>query len=221
MTRASSGGKRVPWCLSGTERAIGGDELRVGTALRKMCVSLLAILSAFAVVVQAETILAWDAPLNSPVRVDGYRLYRDGVLVAEPNAASLSWPIDVSDGKTHTFGISSIHLDTSTNLISESSPATFVYAPSSSQLSDSVPPSVAVNVVQNGGSPNYQASATAADNVGIDRIELSLDTARFATCYASPCSATVPIKSRGTHVITAVAWDAAGNQSAAAATVQR
>ena len=195
--------------------------MRVGAELRKVCMSLLAILSAYAVVVQAQTALAWDAPLNSPVSVDGYRLYRDGVLVAEPNAASLSWPIDVSDGKTHTFGISSIHLDTSTNLILESTPASITYTPSSSQLSDSVPPSVAVGVTQNGGSPNYQATATATDNVGIDRIELSLDTSRFATCYASPCSATVSIKSRGTHVIAAVAWDAAGNQSASASTVQR
>jgi hypothetical protein len=183
--------------------------------------SLLVVLSAYAVVVQAETILAWDAPTNSPVSVDGYRLYRDGTLVAEPNAASLSWPIDVSDGKTHTFGVSSIHRDSSTNVISESSKATITYTPSSSQLSDSVPPSVAVSVNQNGGSPNYQASATATDDVGVDRIELSLDTSRFATCYASPCSATVSIKSRGTHVITAVAWDAAGNQSASASTVQR
>jgi hypothetical protein len=183
--------------------------------------SLLAIVSASAVVVHAETILAWDAPVNSPVSVDGYRLYRDGVLVAEPNAASLSWPIDVSDGKSHTFGISSIHLDTSSNLISESSRASVTYTPTSTQLSDGVPPSVAVALKQNGGSPNYQTTATATDNVGVERIELSLDTSRFATCYASPCSATVSIKSRGTHVITAVAWDTAGNQAASASTVQR
>ena len=76
-----------------------------------------------------------------------------------------------------------------------------------------------MNVSQNGGSPNYQATATANDNVALERI-LSLDTSLFATCYASPCSATVSMKSRSSHVITAVAW-AAGNKAATASSVQR
>ena len=193
----------------------------MGDALRKTGMVLLAIVYAFAVVAQAETILAWDAPSNSPVSVDGYRLYRDGVLVAEPSAASLSWPIDVSDGKTHTFGISSIHRDDGTNAISESSATTVTFTPSSSQLSDTVPPSIAISVKQNGGSSNYQATATADDDVLLERIELSLDTSLFATCFSSPCSAPVSIKSRGSHVVTAVAWDAAGNKAASASTVQR
>ena len=142
------------------------------------------------------------------------------MLVAEPPAASLSWPIDVSDAKTHTFAISSIHRD-GTTVISESEAVTVTYTPSSSQLSDSVPPSVAVNVKQNGSSANYQTTATANDDVLLERIELSLDTLLFATCYLSPCSAPVSIKSRGSHVITAVAWDAAGNKAASASTVQR
>ena len=193
----------------------------MGDALRKTGMVLLAIVYAFAVVAQAETILAWDAPSNSPVSVDGYRLYRDGVLVAEPSAASLSWPIDVSDGKTHTFGISSVHRDDGTNAISESSATTVTFTPSSSQLSDTVPPSIAISVKQNGGSSNYQATATADDDVLLERIELSLDTSLFATCFSSPCSAPVSIKSRGSHVVTAVAWDAAGNKAASASTVQR
>ncbi len=193
----------------------------MGDALRKTGMLLFAIVFAFAGAAQAETILAWDAPSNSPVSVDGYRLYRDGVLVAEPSAASLSWPIDVSDGKTHTFWISSIHRDDGTNAISESSATTVTFTPSSSQLSDTVPPSIAVSVKQNGGSSNYQATATADDDVLLERIELSLDTSLFATCFSSPCSAPVSIKSRGSHVVTAVAWDAAGNKAASASTVQR
>ena len=182
---------------------------------------MLAVLSASAVVAHAQTMLAWNAPSNSPVSVDGYRLYRDGVLVAEPPAASLSWPIDVSDGKTHIFGISSVHRDAGTNVIVESSATIVTYTPSGSQLSDGVPPSVAVSVDRTGGSSKYQATATANDNVGLGRIELSLDTSLFATCYSSPCSAPVSINARGSHVITAVAWDAAGNKAAAVSTVQR
>lgn len=183
--------------------------------------SLLTILSASAMAVEAETVLAWSAPIDSPVSIDGYRLYRDGVLVAEPNMASLSWPVDVSDGKTHIFGISSIHRDISTSLVSESGRVTVTYIPTSSPVSDSVPPTTTVNVTQNGGSSNFQVTGIATDNVSIERIELSLDTSLFATCYASPCSATIPIKLRGAHVVTAVAWDAAGNHSASAATVNR
>jgi hypothetical protein len=200
---------------------MGGDELRVGDALGKTCMVLLAVLSASAAVARAETILAWDAPPNWPVRVDGYRLYRDGVLVAEPAAASLSWPIDVSDGETHTFAISSVSRDVGTNVIWESAATTVTYAPSPSQLSDSIPPSVAVIVDQTDGASNYQATATANDNLGVERIELSLDTSLFATCYSSPCSAPVSINSDGSHVITAVAWDIAGNKAASASTVQR
>jgi hypothetical protein len=193
----------------------------MGDALGKTCIVLLAFVSASAVVARAETLLAWVAPSNSPLRIDGYRLYRDGVLVAEPSAASLSWPIDVSDAKAHTFVLSSIHRDDRTSVMSESSAMTVTYTPSPSQLSDSVPPAVAVSVKQNGESANYQATATADDNVGLERIELSLDTSLFATCYSSPCSAPVSIKPLGSHVITAVAWDAAGNQAASASTVQR
>ena len=200
---------------------MGGDELRVGDALGKTCMVLLAVLSVSAVVARAQTTLAWDAPENVAVSVDGYRLYRDGALVAEPPAASLSWPVDVADGPTHIFGISSVHHDTLTNVIFESSATTFTYRPSPSQLSDSVPPSVAVSVTQNSGSANFQATATADDNVRLERIELSLDTSLFATCYSSPCSAPVSIKSRGSHVVTAVAWDAVGNKAASASTVQR
>jgi uncharacterized protein YcsI (UPF0317 family) len=202
-----------------------------GDALGKTCMALLAVVSALAAVARAETSLAWDAPSNSPVSVDGYRIYRDGVLVAEPSAASLSWPIDVSDGERHTFGISSIHRDIPTNVISESRAATVSYTPSPSQVSDSVvadsvvsdsvPPSVAVSIYRIRGSSNYQATATATDTLGVERIELSLDTSLFATCYTSPCSAPLSIKSRGSHVVVAVAWDAAGNKAASAYTVQR
>jgi hypothetical protein len=195
--------------------------LREGNSAWKSWVLLLAILYASAVVTRAETILAWGAPLNSPVRVDGYRVYRDGVLIGEPTAASLSWPIDVSDGNMHTFGVSSIHRDDVTNLVVESAATTVTFTQSTSQITDSVPPSIAVSVNQNGGSSNYQATATATDNVSLERIELSLDTALFATCYASPCSATVSIKSRGSHVVAAVAWDAVGNKAATASAVQR
>jgi Big-like domain-containing protein len=195
--------------------------LRVGGALGKTYLVLLALLSTSVTVARAQTILAWDPPLDSAVSIDWYRLYRDGVLVAEPSAASLSWPIDVSDGKTHNFEISSVHRDVSSNMIFESDATSVTYTPASSQLSDSVPPSVEVSVDQNDGSSNYQVTATANDNVRLERIELSLDTTLFATCYSSPCSAPVSIESAGSHVITAVAWDAAGNKAASASTVQR
>ena len=40
----------------------------------------------------------WDAPIDSPARVDGYRVYEDGSLLGEAAAATLSWPINLADG---------------------------------------------------------------------------------------------------------------------------
>lgn len=183
----------------------------------KHCMLLLAALYATEVTAQAQTLLMWDAPIDSPARVDGYRVYEDGSLLGEAAAATLSWPINLVDGLGHTFGVSSIYRDDVTKVVTESTATTITFTPSSSQLSDIVPPIVAVVVGQNGGI-SYQATATATDNVALQRIELSLDGSRFATCYATPCSSTVIIKRRGSHVISAEAWDTAGNKSATATT---
>ena len=186
----------------------------------KTCAVLLMALCASEVTAHAQTLLMWDPPAGSPIRVDGYRIYEDGRLIGEAAAASLSWPINLADGQRHTFAVSAIHHDDVTNVIAEGTPTAIVFVPSPAQSSDTVPPVIAVNVEQN-GDVKFQATATVADNVALHRIELSLDGVRFATCYASPCSSTVFIKPPGSHVISAAAWDRAGNTSAATTAVQR
>ena len=213
-----------------------GQELGEEITGRNWGLLLLAVFYLGAVApVHAQMELTWDAPLDSSVRVDGYRVYADGLLLGEPTAATLSWPIDVSDNLQHTFGVSSIHRDDATNVVTESNATTITFIPPSSQVippssqvippssqvPDTVPPIVTMSVSQSSGWANYQATATATDNVKLERIELSLDTTLFATCYSSPCSATVSIKALGSHVIVGVVWDGAGNKAAAASTVQR
>jgi hypothetical protein len=209
-----------------------GGELEEEITGRNWGLLLLAVFCLGAVApVHAQKELTWDAPLDFPVRVDGYRVYEDGLLLGEPNAATLSWPIDVSDNLQHIFGVSAIHRDDATNVVTESDATIITFIPPSSEVPDTVPPIVTLSVSQSSGlsgaadddrnEANYQATATATDDVNLERIELSLDSTLFATCYSSPCSATVSINAPGSHVIVAVAWDGAGNKAAAASIVER
>jgi parallel beta-helix repeat protein len=75
---------------------------------------------------------------------------------------------------------------------------------------DTVNPVVTLNVTRNGNSTNYTATSTASDNVAVTRFELRLDGALMTK---APGPFTLSIKAKGTHLVTAQAWDAAGNTS--------
>jgi hypothetical protein len=79
----------------------------------------------------------------------------------------------------------------------------------------------ALVVKRSGNSSNFQTSVSATDNVGVVRIDLFLDNARVMTCTASPCVATVSLKQKGAHTISAAAFDAAGNSASIAQLVTR
>jgi hypothetical protein len=76
---------------------------------------------------------------------------------------------------------------------------------------DTVNPVVTLKVVRAGVSTNYNATTTATDNVGVTRFELRLNGG--APISTVPGAFTLNIKTKGTHLITAQAWDAAGNTS--------
>lgn len=71
---------------------------------------------------------------------------------------------------------------------------------------------------RNGNSTNYTATTTATDNVVVTRFELVLDG---RVVQRAPGAYTLSIKQRGAHVVTATAWDAAGNTKAVSVTVTR
>ena len=83
------------------------------------------------------------------------------------------------------------------------------------------PPSVSVTSPANGA--NYPAgatipfSATASDPDGIQRIDLYVDSAWYATAYASSHSISLPNAATGVYRLTAIAWDNTGASSTSAA----
>src|SRR5262245_2519102 len=132
--------------VNGVGRNQRGEELGEETTGRNWGLLLLAVFCLGAVApVHAQKELTWDAPLDPSVRVDGYRVYEDGLLLGEPNAATLSWPIDVSDNLQHTFGVSSIHRDDATNVVTEGDATIITFIPPSSEVPDTVPPIVTLS----------------------------------------------------------------------------
>lgn len=90
-------------------------------------------------------------------------------------------------------------------------------------VADTTKPTVNITAPLNGGSANGNTtfSATASDNVGVARVEFSVDGIIKNTDTASPYSTTIDTTTltNGTHTFTATAYDAAGNNQAASATV--
>ncbi|WP_158502166.1 M4 family metallopeptidase [Vitiosangium sp. GDMCC 1.1324] len=77
---------------------------------------------------------------------------------------------------------------------------------------DRTPPTVSTNI--SGSAPTLHLNAVATDNVGIKRVEFFVDGALAGTSRALPF--TVPLDTtlltNGPHLLTAVAYDAAGNR---------
>jgi len=82
---------------------------------------------------------------------------------------------------------------------------------------DTTPPSVSAS--ENGTSGTITLSATASDNVGVSRVEFSVDGLLVGTDSASPYSMTLDSTtlSNGSHSLTAKAFDAAGNSATSSA----
>src|SRR5207249_2622484 len=88
---------------------------------------------------------------------------------------------------------------------------------------DTTPPTVSVTAPANGATVSGSAvtiSATASDNVGVAGVQFKLDGANFGTeDTATPYTKTwdTTTAANGSHTLTAVARDAAGNTTTSAA----
>ncbi|NHJ86963.1 MAG: hypothetical protein FK734_15985, partial [Asgard group archaeon] len=91
------------------------------------------------------------------------------------------------------------------------------------ETSDTTPPSVSITAPTNGAtvSDSITISASASDNVGVDHVTFLIDGSTIATDSSSPYQTTYDTNSLtdGSHTITAVAYDAAGNTAQASVTV--
>lgn len=88
---------------------------------------------------------------------------------------------------------------------------------------DVTPPAVSLTAPANGAtvSGTITVSATASDNVGVSRVEFSVDGSLVGTSTASPYQVSWNTTSvgNGGHTVTAKAFDAAGNSATSSASV--
>jgi len=152
--------------------------------------------------------LSWS-PSTDNVGVTGYRVYRDGVLLASPSATTVS-VTGLVLGTTYAFTVAAF--DAAGNA-SAPSPALSVSMPM--PILDTVPPSAPSALSASGlTTTSLTLSWTAsADNVGVAGYRMYRDGA----LVASPSATTVSITGLAagtTYAFTVAAFDAAGNVSA-------
>ena len=86
---------------------------------------------------------------------------------------------------------------------------------SNQSVIDTQPPIVAITNPQNGAAVtgNLKINVSATDNVGVTQVSVYIDNVQVYKGTVAPYAYAWNTKkvSRGTHLITAKAWDAAGN----------
>jgi len=160
--------------------------------------------------------LSWAASSDN-VGVSGYRVYRGGTQIATTSVTSFT-DTGLSASTTYTYAVAAF--DAAGNLSAQSSPA----SATTPAPSDTTPPTVSITSPADGATVNgtVTVSANASDNVGVAGVQFLLDgtnlgaestTAPYSTSWNTTAAA------NGSHTLTAVARDAAGNHSAPSAPV--
>src|SRR3989442_5140630 len=198
--------------LSGS-RTLAGQLRR---ALFVACVLTVLCSLAPAVANAAQVALAWDA--NTDPDLAGYKLYyglssgsyQSSVDVGNLTSYTLS---GLLDGRIYYFAATAYNLN-----LNESGFSNEV----SKAIADVTPPTVSMTAPAAGAtvSGTMTVSASATDNVGIVGVQLKLDGVNLGaedTTNAYSISWNSTLAANGTHTLTAVARDAAGNTATSAA----
>lgn len=182
--------------------------------------------------VQGDIRLTWTAPADQgPTgNVETYQLrrslspitplqwkYATVVATGLPKAAGeVEVVVDAALDPTKTYHYALMSVDDFGHSSGLSNPA-------SSVPKDTTAPSVSVTAPANNAtvSGTISINANASDNVGVTKVEFSVDSTALFTDTASPYSTTLDTKTitDGTHAIKAVAFDAFGNNTLTAITV--
>src|SRR5260221_332445 len=161
--------------------------------------------------------LSWTASSDN-VGVSGYRVFRNGTQIATTSATSFA-NTGLSPSTTYTYAVAAF--DAAGNLSAQSSPA----SATTPAAPDTTPPTVSITSPANGAPVNgtVTVAANASDNVGVVGVQFLLDNGvnGSADVTAAPYSVSwnTATASDGSHTITAIARDAAGNFSAPSAPV--
>src|SRR5207302_1143934 len=159
-------------------------------------------------VVSASQIdLTWSAATDN-VGVTGYRVYRDGALVASPVGTSVSIT-GLSAGVQYSFTVAAF--DAAGNVSAQSSPA----SATTPAPPDTTPPSVPTGLTANAASSSQiNLSWTASsDNVGVSGYRVYRGGTQIGTTSTTFFIDTSVLPST-TYSYTVAAYDAAGNVSA-------
>ena len=151
---------------------------------------------------------AHDNVITAPA-AGGARTFRDAAFPYFPTAHNRIRNTTII-GPTETQWFQCSGMDQSTCLAYMSANDNTVSGTTYLSPPDTVNPVVTLKVVRAGTSTNYNTTTTATDNVAVTRFELRLNGALMSSV---PGAFTLSIKNKGTHLITAQAWDAAGNTS--------
>jgi Bacterial Ig domain len=142
-------------------------------------------------------------------------VYRDGsVLIGTATSSpyTVSWnTAGLAQGSAHTI---SARAYAGNGKTTDSAAVTV-------SIKDTTPPTVSLTSPANGSSTSSSSvsvSANASDNVGVSKVEFYVDGTLLATDTASPYTATWDStkSTLGTHVLTAKAYDQAGNSTVSA-----
>jgi len=159
--------------------------------------------------------LVWSASTDN-VGVTGYRIYRNGTSIATAAATSYS-DTGLTASTTYTYNVAAFDAAGNTSAQSTTANATTAVAPPDTQA-----PSVSISSPTNGTSlsGSVTITANASDNVGVASVQFFVDgSALGSQITAAPYSATwnTTQVSNSSHVLTAVAKDAAGNSTTSSA----
>jgi len=158
--------------------------------------------------------LSWTASSDN-VGVSGYRVYRGGTQIATTSATSFI-NTGLSPSTTYTYAVAAF--DAAGNLSAQSSPA----SATTPAAPDTTPPTVSITSPASGATVSGTAtivSASASDNVGVIGVQFQLDGANLGgqdTSAPYSVSWNTTTASNGSHTLTAIARDAAGNSRTSA-----
>src|SRR5437016_4492604 len=167
-----------------------------------------------AAVSSSQINLSWTASSDN-VGVSGYRVFRGGTQIATTSTTSYA-NTGLSPSTTYSYTVAAY--DAAGNLSAQSSSA----SATTQAPPDTTPPTVSITSPVSGATVGGTTSVTAnaSDNVGVVGVQFLLDGANLGVeDAAAPYSVSwnTTTASNGSHTLTAVARDAAGNRTTSAA----
>jgi len=157
-----------------------------------------------------DVTLTWGAASDN-VGVTGYVVKRNGADIATVTGLTYL-DVDVAAAVTHTY---TVHAKDAAGNQSVASNGVDVL------IADTTPPTVSIDAPAGGTtvSGTVTVTMTATDNVAVSSVQLEVDGATVATLTTAPYNHAwdTTTVANGTHTLTAVATDSAGNATTSAA----